>query len=111
PPCEESVGVLNPETHGLAPVLEALVAHERPGEQAGLTQDLEAGAGAQYQATLRHEVAQGLHDRRSRRHRTGPEIVAVGEAAGQDHAIEAAQVGLAMPDVANGMTQDIRDDI
>ena len=66
----------------LADVLEAGVAHQRAGQQAGLAEDLEAVADAHHEAAGVGKPAYRLHDWREARDGAGAQVVAVGEAAG-----------------------------
>src|SRR5262249_51313952 len=61
--------------------------------------------------TARDETAKRLDDRRAPGDRAGAQIIAVREAARQDHAVEIAQLALAMPDVAHGLVQHFRDHV
>jgi hypothetical protein len=66
----------------LADVLEAGVAHERAGQQAGLGEDLEAVADAEDQAAAGGKPLDRLHDRRKAGDGAGAQVIAVGKAAG-----------------------------
>src|SRR4029453_7683562 len=110
-PGERSIRVLGAEVHVLAAVLEGLVAGERARQQPRLTEDLEAIARAEHGATARDELRERLHHRRAARHRARAQIVPVGEAAGQHHAVVVGEVGLAMQDVADRLAQHFADHI
>ncbi|GAA1647268.1 hypothetical protein GCM10009790_30540 [Georgenia ruanii] len=74
-----------------------VVADERAGQQVGLAQDLEAVADAEHgQPALsgRHDLA---HHRREPGDRAAAQVVAVGEATGQDDGVDAAQVRVGVP--------------
>ena len=74
-----------------------VVADERAGQQVRLAQDLEAVADAQdgqASSGFAHDLA---HDGSSRRDRAAAQVVAVGEAAGDDDRVDAVQVGVLMP--------------
>ena len=77
---------------------EAAVAHQRAGQQARLAQDLEAVADAEHEAAVGGEAHDAVHDRREARHRAAAQVVAVGEAAGQDDAVDAVQRPVFVPE-------------
>src|ERR1035437_6303294 len=60
---EWRVGALDPQIDVAADEAQILVAHQYPGQQAGLAQDLEAVADAEHQPALRREAAHHVHDR------------------------------------------------
>ena len=70
--------------HPLGAELQRRVAQHGAWQQASLEQHLEAVADAQHQAAARGEPLDAGHDRREARDRAGAQMVAVGEAAGQD---------------------------
>ena len=74
-----------------------VVADECAGQQVRLTQDLEAVADAQdgqASSGFAHDLA---HDGSGRRDRAAAQVVAVGEAAGDDDRVDAVQVGVLVP--------------
>ena len=75
-----------------------LVEQQRAGEQARLAEDLEAVADAEYRAARGGELAHRLHRRREAGDRAGAQVVAVGEAAGDDDGVDPVQVALFVPD-------------
>src|SRR4030095_11658229 len=80
-------------------------------QEAGLAQDLKSVAGAEDQPAASDEIAQRFDDRRASGHRARTQVVAVREAARQDHAVELAQVALAMPHVPYGLMEDLGDHV
>src|SRR5262249_20459643 len=108
---ERRVDVLDHQVTRLAAILQALVAREHPRQQTRLAQDLKAIAGAEHEPAPRDEIAERRDHRRAPGHRTGAQVIAVREAAGQDHAVELAELALAMPDVAYGLMQYFGDDV
>ncbi len=81
------------------------VRQQRAGEEAGLAEDLEAVADAEHRAAGLGELDHLAHHRREASQRTDAQVVAVGEAAGDDDRIDALQIGVAMPEqlrVADG---------
>src|SRR5262245_19548129 len=108
---EGRIRVLRAEVHVLTAVLEGLVAGERARQEPRLAEDLKAVARAEHEATARDELGQRLHHRRAARYCARPEIVSVGEAAGQHHAVIAGEIGFAMPDVADRLAQHLADPI
>ena len=74
-----------------------VVADERAGQQVRLAQDLEAVADAQdgqASSGLAHDLA---HDGGGRGDRAAAQVVAIGEASGDDDRVDAVQVGVLMP--------------
>jgi hypothetical protein len=66
-------------------------------QQTGLAEDLEPVADAEHRAALAREVDDGTHHRREAGDRPDPQVVAVGEAAGDDHRVDAVEVGVGVP--------------
>ena len=78
--------------------MQARVAGQRSGQQVRLAQDLEAVADAEHrQPRLRGGRELG-HHRGEPGDGAAAQVVAVGEAAGQDHGVRAAQVTLVVPE-------------
>lgn len=74
------------------------VAGQRTGKQPGLAQDLKSVANTQYRETLRRGTDDLTHHGRELRDRTGPQIVAVGEASGHHHGVHLLEVGVGVPE-------------
>ncbi len=70
-----------------------VVAAQHAGQQPGLGQDLEPVADPEHQPATLRVVAHGAHDRAEAGDRAGAQVVAVGEAAGQDDRVGATQLG------------------
>jgi hypothetical protein len=81
-----------------------VVADQRPRQQVGLAQDLEAVADAEH----RHPAPGGVdhfgHHRREPGDRAAAQVVAVGEAAGQDHGVDVGEAVVAVPERHRLMT-------
>ena len=99
---------LTAEMHLLADVLEAGVAHERAGKQAGLGEDLKAVADAEDKPAGVGELFDRLHDGSKAGDGAGAEIVAIGEAAGDEHRIDSLQIGGVVPEKGDGLTARLR---
>ena len=82
--------------------VEALVAHERAGEESALAEDLEAVADAEDRATGGGEIFHRLHDGRKPRDRAAAQVVAVGKPTGDDDGIEAGERGVLVPHEVGG---------
>ena len=89
--------VLDPQP--LVPVeeVQVLVAHQRAGQQMRLAQDLEAVADAEHRHARAAASTIELHHRGEPGDRAAPQIVTVREPAGEDHRVDAAQIGVAVP--------------
>src|SRR2546430_586906 len=112
-PAPRREGKVSPFDHQVRPLaanLERCVADQRTRQESRLAQDLEPVADAPDQASPVGELADLLHHRREPGDRTGPQIVAVGEAAGQDHAVAAFQVGVLVPEVGQLRAEHLVDD-
>ena len=83
---ERRVGVDDLEVDLAADEAQRGVGQQRARQQARLAQDLEAVADAEHRAAVAGELDDRLHDRREARDRAGAQVVAVGEAAGDDDA-------------------------
>ena len=70
---------------------------ERARQQPGLGEHLEAVADPDDRAAGGREVAHGVHHRREPGDRAGAQVVAVGEAAGDDDGVEAGDGAIAVP--------------
>jgi hypothetical protein len=66
-------------------------------QQPGFGQDLKAVADPEQRATGGGECLHRGHDRREPRDRTGAEVVAVGEPAGEDHGVGSLEAGVLVP--------------
>jgi len=95
----------------LATVLQALVPHERPGEDLRFAEDLEPIARAQDEPALGHELGQGLDHGRAAGHGARAQVVAVGEAARKNQTIKIVELPVPVPDVADGLAEDLADDV
>ena len=93
---------------GLAQERQPRVLLERAGQEPRLAEHLEAVADADDRAAARRERRDGRHDRREPRDRTGAQVVAVREAAGQHDGVEPVEVGVVVPDVADLGTEAAR---
>src|SRR3990172_5727490 len=111
PPSEWGVLALHPYMDPLAAIVQTVVPQERAWEQPGLRQDLKPVAAPEHEAALLGEPRHLSHDGRKSRNCAGPEVVAMGEAPGQDHAIGTLEVGLLVPEIARLLFQDIRNDM
>ena len=63
-----------------------------------LAEDLEAVADAPHQPACGGELLHRLHERCEAGDRTAAEVIAVGEAAGEDDAVGTAEIAIAMPE-------------
>ena len=88
---------LDPHADPVAAELEAGVARQRARQQSRLAQDLEAVAAAEHGAARLGEAAQLADRRREARDRAGADVVAVGEAAGDDRGVEALEPDVLVP--------------
>jgi hypothetical protein len=74
------------------------VANHRAGQQSSLEEDLETVADAENRSAALRKPLHRRHDWRKARDRTGPQVVAVGKAAGQNHGIGTGDIGILVPD-------------
>ena len=103
---EGAVVSLDPQVGPLAAKLEVVVAHEDAGEEAGLAKHLEAVADAQHETAVGGEAGYGGHDGGEASDCPGAEVVAVGEAAGEDYAVYVGEGVVLVPEVARLLAQD-----
>ena len=73
------------------------VRQQRPGQQARLAQNLEAVADPEHDPAGAGELGDLLHHRRKARDRARAQVVAVGEAAGHDHRVDALEISVRVP--------------
>ena len=83
--------ILYPQVGPLAAILEVVVAHQRPGKQPRLAEHLEAVADADDQAALGRETLDRRHYGREAGYGPRPQVVTVGEAAGQHYTVVARE--------------------
>ena len=108
---EGTVGSFYADVDLSANVLEAGIAHERAGEQAGFSEDLKAIADAEDKTAALCEALDGLHDRGEAGDRAGAEVVAIGKAAGDEYGIDALKIFRVMPEKGDGLVSDFSDDV
>src|SRR6202162_1007878 len=96
---ERQVGALDNEIRPLAAKLERCIADESAGQEPRLAKDLEPIADPPDQSAAVGELADLLHHRRKPGDRARAKVVAVSEAAGQDDAVAALEVGVLVPQV------------
>ena len=90
--------VLDPQPLVAADELAVVVADQRAGQQVGLAEDLEAVADAEHRQAAAGRLDDLGHHRREPGDRAAAEVVAVREAAGQDHRVDALEVVVAVPE-------------
>ncbi len=89
--------------------LEIAVADEGAGEQAGFDEDLEAVADAEDETAGGGEFVDGVHDGGEVGDGAAAEVVAIGEAAGENDGIDAAKRGGVVPDEFRGLREIVGD--
>ena len=94
---ERSVGADDLEVDLAEDELQGRVRQQRPGQQVRLAQDLEAVADPEHEPAGVRELGDLLHHRREARDRARAQVVAVGEAAGHDHRVDALQIPIGVP--------------
>ena len=77
---------------------EPVVGQQGAGQQTGLAEDLEAVADPEHRAARLGELLDPGHRRSESGDRADPQVVAVGEAAGDDDRIDVAEVVVTVPD-------------
>ena len=77
--------------------LEVLVRNERTGKESCFAQDLESVADSEGRCPFIRQAFHFRHDRREPGYRTGPQIVAVGKAAGKDDSGSTGEVRFGVP--------------
>ena len=88
----------NFDTGVAAYIFEACILDKDAGKKAGFQQDLEPVANPHHRAAACSVVQNGLHDRRARGKGAAAKIVAIGEAAGDDHQIGGIKAIFLVPD-------------
>ncbi len=95
---ESGIGRFHTDALVFADEVEAFVANEGAGEESALAEDLKAVADAQDGATGCGETFHRLHDLRELGDGSAAEVIAVGEAPGNDDGVEAGERGVLVPD-------------
>ena len=80
-----------------------------PGSRPRFHQDLESVADAQHQSSIGGEFADCRHDGRELGDGAAAQVIAVGEAAGEDHGIDIAERGRVVPDEFRGLSKIVSD--
>src|SRR5450759_115045 len=106
-----SIDGLDPDVHEAADELQADVAHDGPGEEPRLHQDLEPVADADDHATALGELLHRAHHGREARHSTGPQVIPVREPAGQHQAVVSRDIRAAVPHVIDVLLEHAFQDI
>src|SRR5450830_621124 len=97
--CEHSVRILDAHRYGVAEKGQVTVAQQGARQQSCFCEQLEAVADAQDHASPAGKPDHRLHERCEPRDGSRPQVIAVRKTARQDHAVEARQVRLAMPEI------------
>ena len=95
----------------LADVAVAGVAHEGAGQESGFGEDLEAVADAEDEAAGCGETLDGLHDGSEGGEGSGAEVVAVGEASGDEDGVAVLERGGGVPEEGGLGAEDVGDDV
>ena len=95
---EGRVRVLDRHLDLAAHEAQRVVRQQRAREQPGLAEHLEAVADAEHRPAVARELDHRLHQRREASDGAHAQVVAVGEAAGHDHGVDAAEVAVAVPE-------------
>src|SRR6185437_11568609 len=95
---EGGIRVLHADMNLATEETQARIARHCAGQQARFEQNLESIADAENQPARVRKSFHGFHDRRKARDGAGAEVVAIGEAAGQDDRIHAGDFLRLMPD-------------
>ena len=90
---EAGLGVGHLKLDRLADIFERCVAQQGAGQQPAFAQDLEAVADAEHGQPTRSRADDLAHHRREARDGAATQVVAVGEAAGQDDQVEVIRQG------------------
>ena len=89
----------------------AVVAHERAGQQMRFAEDLEAVADTDDRLAGFGVAGDGLHHGREARDGAGAQVVAVGEAAGNDDGVVGVEVRLPVPDEVSLLAHLVGEDV
>src|SRR5467141_58296 len=108
---ERCVRLLDAHVHVAADEAQAAIAHHRAGEQAGLAQNLEAVADAEYHSAAVCEFFDGLHHRGKTRDGAGAQIIAVGKSAGQNNGVAIRQIFGLVPDEFDRLLLNVADGV
>src|SRR4029077_13663550 len=95
---ERSGGRFHADVNVTADEAQSLIAHQSAGQKPGFAENLKAIANAEDETTRAGEPRNRVHYRRKTRDRAGAQIIAVGEAAGQNHGVETGEVLRLVPD-------------
>ena len=106
---EGGVGPFGSQVCPLAPVFQVRIAHQDAGQQTGFAQHLEAVADADNQPSFGGVPVKRGHDRGKAGYGPGPQVVAIGETAGEDNAIKSVKALFPVPDVIGFLAQDVFD--
>ena len=108
---KRAVRRLHAQMHLFADVFQPRIAHQRPWQQASLSQDLKPVADAQHQSASGGKLLHRLHHRRKPSNRPGAQIVAIRKAARNQHRIHALQILRVVPEKRNRLLRNLRDHV
>ena len=108
---EHRVGIFDAEVRGDAAELEAVVAHKGAGQQVRLAQNLEAVADADDGLASLGVSPHSFHHGRESGDGAGAQVVAVGEAAGDDDGVVGIKVAFTVPDEVRPLPQLMREHV
>ncbi len=108
---EGGVSLFDAEVSPLAAELQVVVTHEYAGEETGFAEHLEAVADAEDESAIVGEPGDGVHDGGEAGDGAGAEVVAIGEAAGEDDAVNVGEGCLLVPEVAGVLVKDVAEGV
>jgi len=106
---ERRLVVFDSHLHRLADIFQSDVAHQSSGEQSRFAQNLEAVTDAEDEPAAVGEFADGFHHRGELGDGAGTEVVAEGEAAGDDDGVAILEVVRVVPKERYGLLRDLLD--
>src|SRR6266446_9945197 len=101
--------VFDSHLHRFADIFQSDVAHQRSGQQSRLTQNLEAVADAEDQSAAVGELTDRFHHGRELSDGASAEVVAEGEASGDDDGVAVLEVVRVMPEESYGLPGNLLD--
>src|SRR5258707_9157849 len=106
---KRSVVVFDSYLHRFADIFQSDVAHQRSGQQSGLTQNLEAVADTEDDSATGREFADGFHHGRELGDGTGAEVVTESKASGDDDGVAVLEVVRVVPEKRHRLPGDLLD--
>src|SRR5262245_12739859 len=91
--------------------MQVTIAYQGTGQQSRFAQNLKAIANPENESAILRKLLHGSHHRRESRERARTQIIAIRKATGDDDCIVTTQIGIAMPNEIDRLTDVFRNNV